>query len=121
MNTINNIPFTDYALHISTTKGVSDLPEAKEQFYTIYGKAGYQITKRRAKTLEIYGFIVAADFPDFIKRKNNLFELFSSAGVKTVNLGNGNIDVFCKEGFKITNVHILDKTYAKFFTKLHIV
>ena len=121
MATINNIPFLNYGLHLISSKGVANLPEAKEQFYNVFGKAGYQVTKRRAETLEIHAFIIANDLADFITKSQELYTLFSSAGLKVISIGNGDLNTFAKDGFKITNVHILGKVYAKFHIKLSIV
>lgn len=121
MAKINNILFTDYGLHISTSKGVASLPEAKEQFFNVYGKAGYQITKRRVNFLEIHAFIIADSLADFVQKTTNIRTLFTAAGVKVVNLGNGNINCFAKEGFTVSKVYNVGKVYSKFYIKLDIV
>lgn len=121
MATINNIQTTNYGLYVSTYLGVGSLPEGKEQFYTIFGKAGYQITKRRANTLEMRGFIIADDLADFKTKTGDLYTLFSSVGTKIINLGNGDLECFAKEGFKITNVIVQGKVFAKFYIKLAIL
>jgi hypothetical protein len=121
MATINNIAFSNYGLYVSTYKGIVDLPEGKEAFVTIYGKAGYQITKRRANVLELTGFIVADSLADFTTKTGNLRSLFASAGTKTVNIGNGNLETFAKEGFTISKVFIQGKVFAQFNIKLDVL
>jgi hypothetical protein len=121
MATINNIAFSTYGLYLSTYKGIVDLPEGKEAFVIIFGKAGYQITKRRANVLELFGFIVADTLADFKTKAGNLRTLFASAGLKTVNIGNGGVETFAKEGFKISKVFIQGKVYAQFNIKLDVL
>jgi hypothetical protein len=121
MATINNISFLTYGLYLSAYNGVADLLEGKEQFFTIYGKAGYQITKRRANVLELHAFIIADNLADFKSKTDALYTLFSSAGTKTVNIGNGDLETFAKEGFTINKVFIRGKVYAKFNIKLHVI
>lgn len=121
MATINNILFTDYGLHISTSKGVANLPEAKEQFFNVFGKAGYQLTKRRANTLEINAFIIADDLADFIQKTSDLRTLFSDPGIKVINLGDNDVDCFATEGFRVSKVFKVGAVYSKFYIKLNIV
>jgi len=121
METINNISFLNYGLHISNYKGVANLQEAKEQFYTIFGKAGYQITKRNADFVDVHGYLLASSLADFRSKVTALQNLFTASGVKVINLGNGAMNTFAKDGFTIKNVHITGNVFAKFHIKLTIV
>ena len=53
MYTIDNIPFENYGMYISSHSGQSHLPEPKDQLFTVYGEEGYQITARKENTLEL--------------------------------------------------------------------
>ena len=121
MYTIDTIPFENYGLFISTSSGVSHLPEMKQQYFTVYAAEGYQITKRTPKTLELKGFIIADDITDFMSKCDNLRGVFSSSGIRVVNLNNGGINCFAKDGFKIDSVRVYGKVFAKFEIKLTVV
>ena len=121
MYTIDTIPFENYGLFISSSAGISHLPEMKQQFYTVYGAEGYQITTRTAKTLELNGFIIAEDIADFMSKCDNLRGVFSSQGIRTIVLNNGAINCFAKDGFKVDNVKVRNQVFAKFEIKLTVV
>ncbi|SFS30833.1 hypothetical protein [Lutibacter maritimus] len=121
MYTIDNISFTTYGLHISTSKGIAMLESAKTELFTIYGKEGYQITKHKASTLELNGFIIANDITDFKSKINSLSTVFKSAGLRSIVLDNNAINCFAVDGFRIDKVRIYGKVYASFNIKLTIV
>lgn len=121
MYTIDNIPFENYGMYISSHSGQSHLPEPKDQLFTVYGEEGYQITARKENNLELNGFIIAANMADFITKAANLRDLFSNHGIRAIVLDNGVLNCFAKDGFKIVNVRVSGKVYAKIQVKLTIV
>lgn len=121
MYTINNIPLKDYGLYISNQNGAAHLLDPKSQFFTEYGKEGYQITKRKANELDLNGFIIALDLIDFKSKLNALYTLFSSSGTKEIVLDNETFICFCEEGFKVDNVRNVGNVFAHINLKLTIV
>jgi len=122
MYTIDTIPMTTYGLHISKQDGSVHLMDMKEQFYTAYGKQGYQVTKHLPNELQLAGFIMANDFTDFATKTTNLYNLFKASGLRSVVLEASAISCFAKNGFSITNVHVFSNAvYAKFNITLTIV
>lgn len=122
MYTINTIPMTDYGLHISKQDGSVHLLEPKEQFFTAYGKQGYQVTKHKANELDLSGFIVADDLTDFQTKTTALYGVFSGPGIKAVALEASAINCFAKDGYTITKVRVFSNAvYAQFNIKLTIV
>lgn len=113
---------TDYGLHISTQSGIVDLQEPKDEFFTAYGKQGYQITKRKENVLDLKGFILANSLADFKSKRDALENVFKAAGTRSIVLEGSAISCYAKEGFKITGVHVFtDSAFAKFQIKLIIV
>jgi hypothetical protein len=121
MYKIDTIPFENYGMYISTHSGQVHLPVPKQQLFTVYGKEGYQITKREANILNLRGFIIANDITDFITKTSDLRALFSASGLRTIVLNNATLNCFAKEGFQIKNVQVSGKVYAKIQIKLTIV
>ena len=120
--TIDSITTETYGMYVSTSVGLLNLPESKEQLFSVYGKEGYQITKRKGNELDLKGFIVADDLADFKTKVASLYGVFSAAGLRTIvdNYGN-TFDCFCKEGFKIDKVYVLASVFAQIQLKLVIV
>ena len=121
MYTIDTISMRDYGLYISNNDGPAHLLEPENQFFTVYGAEGYQITKRKANILTLNGFIIAADLIDFKSKLSTLYALFSSAGIRTVVLEAAGINCFCEDGFTVTNVRIVENVYAHFSINLTMV
>lgn len=119
---INGISAANMGLYVSTTDGLLNLPEAKEQFFTAYGYEGYQITRRHGNQYEINGFIIADNVADFQSKTTALYDLMISPGLRAItdNKGN-NFSAFCKEGFTIDKVYVYDQVYARIKIKLTIV
>lgn len=118
MYTINNIAFETYGLYISSNTGLSHIPEMKDQLFTVYGKEGYQISRRKPNELNLNGFIIADDITDFTTKCNNLRAVFSSSGTKAIQLRNATFNYFAKDGFTISNVKVAGRVFAKFTIKL---
>lgn len=122
MYTIDTIPFTDYGLLISGHEGQSNLLDMKTQFFTIYGKEGYQISKRVGNTLTINGFIIASGLIDFQSKITALQTLFKASGLRSVVLDQDAISCFCVNGFEIDKVYIYpNEAFARFKINLLIV
>lgn len=121
MYTIDTIPMTDYGLYISNNEGPAHLLEPENQFFTIYGAEGYQITKRKANILTLNGFVIGSDLNDFKSKLSALYALFSSAGLRSIVLEASAINCFCVEGFKVSNVRIAGNMFAAFSINLTIV
>lgn len=113
--TIDAIPFSSFGLYLSKAEALHDLPELKEQFFTKYGSEGYQIVKRKNKTLEFNGFIIGTSLSDFQDKVKALYKLFSSAGTRNVKInGQINIDCFAVNGFTVENVCFYGQVIANF-------
>lgn len=120
--TIDSIPFLSFGLYLSKAEALHDLPELKEQQFTIYGSEGYQITKRQNKTLDFNGFIIGTSLADFQSKVSALYKLFSSTGTRNIKINDEiNVDCFAIEGFKIENVHFFGQVIANFKASLMIV
>lgn len=119
---IDNIAFKDYGLYISTSKGLRDLPEVKQQFFTVSGSDGYEITKRKGNVLQIIGYVITDDLADFSAKTTALYALFSATGTREITIDNDTINCFCKDGFQIDKVRVYGtNAYARFKIKLIIV
>ena len=121
MYTIDTIKFTEYGLHIIDFKGQYDLENPKNQFFTIYGAEGYQITKRTGNSLELNGIILADDLTDFKTKTTALADLFSAPGLRSIILDQGALNCFAVSGFTISKVRILSNMYGMFKINLLIV
>lgn len=120
---IDTISTTNYGLYISTSDGLLNLPEGKEQFVVAYGYEGHQITKRKGNELDLRGFIIANDLADWLNKTQALFTKFSAAGLRAITDHRGNsFNCFAKDGYKIDRVQVAGNTYyARFAIKLIIV
>ena len=122
MYKINNKPMTNYGLHISKHDGHIHLFEPKEQFFTVYGKQGYQITKRKANILHLKGFLIADNLADFMAKVAELNTVFSDPGIKAVELDTHTVNCFAEKGSKVTGMYVFtNAVYAKYEIKLTIV
>ena len=121
MYTIDSIKFTDFGLHITDHKGNSDLGNLKNQFLTIYGAEGFQISKRTGNSLQLNGVILAAGLADFKTKTTALADLFAAPGLRSVILDQGAMNCFAVDGFKIDNVRVLSNVYGMFKINLLIV
>lgn len=121
MYTIDTIPFKNYGMYISTHSGQAHLPVPKQQLFTVYGKEGYQITKREANILDLRGFIIANDMSDFITKMSNLRGLFSANGLRVIVLNNAALNCFAKDGFQVKNIQVSGMVYAKIQIKLTVI
>jgi hypothetical protein len=105
--TIDGIPMSSFGLYLSKAEALHDLPELKEQFFTKYGSEGYQITKRKNKTLEFNGFIIGTSLTDFQNKIKALYKLFSSSGTRNIKINDEiYIDCFAADGFRIENIYL---------------
>jgi len=121
MYTIDTISFFSYGLFLSEYDGQAHLLDPKNQFFTVYAKEGYQITKRNGNTLDFNGFVIGASQADLISKINVLYGIFIAPGTRTIVLDNNPIECFSKDGFEITNVHLAGIFYGKIKIKLIIV
>jgi len=118
---IDGIPTTAFGLHVSTQKDRTALPEGKTQYFTKYVSEGYQVTKRQAKKLTLTGFVKGNNLSDFISKIKGLYLLFSSPGLRTLNLNNEiEVQAFAADGFSITNVLVPGEVIASFSIELLI-
>ncbi len=114
--TIDKIPFSSFGLYLSKAEALHDLPELKEQFFTQYGAEGYQIVKRKNRTLDFHGFIIGSSLSDFQSKVSALYKLFSSSGTRNIKINDEiNIDCFAVKGFEIEDVMLLDTTMIGVF------
>ncbi|MBD0822652.1 hypothetical protein [Aestuariibaculum marinum] len=122
MYSIDTIPMINYGLHISKQDGQVHLMDPKEEFYTAYGKQGYQITKHKDNKLDLVGFIMAADLADFKTKVSGLYDVFKSSGQRSIELEADPINCFAENGFSITGVYVFSNVvYARFQISLTIV
>ena len=121
MYTIDGISFFSYGLFLSEYEGQAHLLDPKSQFFTVYAKEGYQITKRTENILEINGFVIGQSQVDFIAKIQVLYDIFKAPGTRTIVLDNTPMECFCVDGFKISNVHLSGIFYGKIKIKLIIV
>ena len=102
---IDGIPLSSFGLYFSSVLGQRDLQEMKEQYFTSYETEGFQITKRKANTLTINGFVLGSSLEDFKSKVSSLYALYSSANVKNITLsGNNYGSHFPVNGFSITDI-----------------
>ena len=120
--TIDSIPFSSFGLYLSKAEQLHDLPEIKEQFVTKYGQEGYQIVKRKNKTLDMNGFVAGSSLGNFITNVQALYKVFSSSGTRSIVLNTiTTVVCFATEGFKIENIHYSDTgVIAKFHISLMV-
>lgn len=121
MYSINGIEFKDYGLHVSNHKGQANLLNPKKQFFTIYGKEGYEITKRKGKLLSIIGYIIADDLADFQAKTSALSAVFQLPGTKEILLDNNGLTCLSDSGYRIDRVRIYPSgAYGRFLVNLTI-
>lgn len=105
--TIDSIPFSSFGLYLSKAEALFGLPELKEQLFTKYGSEGYQITKRKNKTLDFNGFVAGNSLADFQSKVNALYLLFSQAGTRKVKINNElYVTCFADQGFTIDGIYV---------------
>ena len=105
--TIDSIPFASFGLYLSKPEAIFDLPELKEQLFTKYGSEGYQITKRKNKTLDFNGFVAGNSLDDFQSKVKALYLLFSQAGTRKLKINNElYVTCFADQGFTIDGVYV---------------
>ncbi len=121
MYTIDTIPFFNYGLFLSEYDGNANLAEVKSQYFTEYGKEGYQITKRNGNILELNGFIIGSSLADFQSKLTVLYDLFKASGTRIIVLDNEPMECFCVDGFEIYNAHLIGQFFGRIKTKLIIV
>lgn len=121
MYSLNGIEFKDYGLYISNHKGQANLLNPKKQFFTIYGKEGYEITKRKGKLLSIIGYIIADDLADFQAKTSALSAKFQEAGTKEIYFDNNGLTCLADSGYTIDKVRIYPSgAYGRFKINLTI-
>ena len=122
MYTIDSNPFADYGLYASNHHGQAYLLDPKSQFFTIYGKDGYQITKRKGNILILNGYIIADDLTDFQSKISSLQTVLKASGTRSVVLDQGAHVCFCSDGFNIDKVRITPgKAFGRIQIKLMII
>lgn len=101
----DRIPLKSFGLVISKTQGRSDQQEFKNEYYSIYGKEGYQINGRKHNEIKINGFIRANDLASFQANIKALWKLFTDEGLRKVRLNDYiTIESFMTDGFRIENI-----------------
>lgn len=122
-NTIDSIPMLSFGLIPGSKKEIHSLPDLKEMQFTKFGAEGYQITKRKNKTLELSGFVIGSSLADFQSKIKALYKIFSSPGLRTVKI-NSEISVSCfaTSGFTVDTVYIYSSGMAgKFKINLQVI
>ncbi|MFA5300722.1 MAG: hypothetical protein WC389_21240 [Lutibacter sp.] len=106
-NTIDSISMLSFGLTPASKKEIQSLPDLKEMQFTKWGAEGYQITKRKNKTLDLNGFVIGTSLEDFQSKIKALYKVFSSPGLRTIKI-NAEISVSCfaAQGFTINDVFI---------------
>lgn len=122
MYSLNGIEFKNYGLYISNHKGQANLLNPKNQFFTIYGKEGYEITKRKEKVLSIIGYVIADNLTDFQAKLSALSTVFKSPGTKEIILDNGSLTCLSYTGYTITKLRVYPSgAYCKIKIDLTII
>ena len=120
--TIDTINTESYGLYVATSDGLLNLPEGKEQIFVVYGREGYQVTKRKGKELDLKGFLIASSLVDFKLKVAQLQSVFTSPGLRAVVDNHGNaFNCFCRDGFKIDKVYVPGQVYAQITLKMKII
>ena len=106
---IDDIPMLSFGLYYSKGGGLRNLSELKEQLFTKYGSEGYQMSRRKNRSFEIKGVIMASSLSDFQDKIKALYLLFSSSGLRPIIINNEIIiECFAVEGFKVDGVYLYD-------------
>lgn len=106
--TIDSVPFSSYGLYLSNSKELHDLPELKDQEYTKYGAEGWQVVKRKNKTLELNGFVYADSLKHFESDISALYAKFASAGTRSIKLDTTTVVCFATKGFTVDNIFLFN-------------
>lgn len=122
-NTVDSIPMLSFGLYLSNSKELHALPELKEMNFTKYGSEGWQITKRKNRTLELNGFIIGSSLVDFQNKIKALYKLFSDSGLRTVKINSEvSVSCFATEGFTVDNVYLYNSgTIGKIKVSLTVI
>lgn len=122
MYSIDGIKFENYGLYVSDHIGQANLVTGKRQLFTVYGREGYEITKRNGKVLSIKGYIIADDLADFQTKTSALISLFQSPNTREIYFDNIGLTCLSQTGYKIDKVHILSgMAYGRFQADLVII
>ncbi len=101
----DRMPLKSFGLVVSKTKGRSNQQEFKNEYYSIYGKEGYQINGRKHNEIKIDGFIRANDLAGFQANIKALWKLFTDEGLRKVRLNDYiTIESFMTDGFRVDNI-----------------
>lgn len=103
---IDGIPFKAFGMYVSKVSGWGSTPEQQQEYFTSYGKEGYQITGRDISEVFVNVFLLADSMNELTTKIRALWALFSSPGLREVKLKDWTIDALIKDGFKV------DKIYA---------
>lgn len=121
-NTIDGRPFKSFGLNVVSQMDISNSPELKTQEYTTYCIERFKKVKHKEKVLQINGFIIGNDINDFMNKVFALQTLFSSPGLRHINLNNKvEVECFAKDGFQITNIMLGSKMIANFTIDLALI
>jgi hypothetical protein len=114
-STIDGIPFASFGLYLTKAEALHALPEMKEQMFTKYASEGYQMAKRKNKTLEFRGFVLGSSLADFTAKIAALYELFSASGTRNIKINHEvNADCFAASGFEVENMILAGVMIASF-------
>lgn len=81
-------------------------PAIHEGQYTVYGREGYQLTKRGFNTYTRRFLVDATNYAGFNTIVTNFRHLLSLPGKRVLRLDDGLYrEVFCKDGFRVTDVY----------------
>ena len=103
---IDGISFESLGMFLTAFKEHLKRPKTKEQKFTSYQTAGYQITPPEALEFEIELIAYAASYELLKANIQALHKLLASPGVRNINVDGSLREVFNTQGFKVGNMKI---------------
>lgn len=80
-------------------------PETKQEYFTIYGREGYQVAKTEAPILEIELLFKGNNWTDFTSKVRSFSALLAKEGLRRINMPNDKLrEFFVTEGMQVTRV-----------------
>ncbi len=114
---IDGISFQQLGLTILEVDGRHNLPSSKTGQFTAYQTEGYQVTKKNYRELTLKAIVSGSSLSDFENKCKALFKLFSKEGIREITYRHDALrQFFCKDGFQITQVRVLDNEVWGLFT-----
>lgn len=103
---IDGIPFASFGLYCAPVESINELPGMKEMYFTKIEAEGWRNAFRKEMEFDLEAVIIGTTLVNFQAKVKNLYAIFMSPGIRTINLNN-EISVlgYAADGFSISNIY----------------